>query len=48
MSRRITGTPTFVINGETIVGAQPKEEFEKVIEEAAAEAEGGSQNSSND
>jgi protein-disulfide isomerase len=34
----ITGTPTFIINGQTIVGAQPKEEFERVIEEAAAEA----------
>lgn len=40
--RGVTGTPTFVINGETIVGAQPKEEFEKVIEEAAADAGGGS------
>jgi len=34
----ITGTPTFIVNGRTIVGAQPKEEFERVIEEAAAEA----------
>ncbi|WP_053057702.1 DsbA family protein [Rubrobacter aplysinae] len=34
----ITGTPTFIINGQTIVGAQPKEEFERVIEEAAAQA----------
>lgn len=34
----ITGTPTFIVNGQTIVGAQPKEEFERVIEEAAAEA----------
>lgn len=43
----ITGTPTFIINGETIVGAQPKEKFERAIEEAAAEAEsGGSQNGS--
>lgn len=41
-SMGITGTPTFVINGQTIVGAQPKEEFERVIEKAAAEAEGGS------
>lgn len=47
--RGVTGTPTFVINGETIVGAQPKEEFEKVIEEAAAEAEsGGSRNGPDD
>lgn len=38
----ITGTPTFFINGQTIVGAQPKEEFERVIEKAAAEAGGGS------
>lgn len=47
--RGITGTPTFIINGETIVGAQPKEEFERVIEEAAVRAErGGSQNGSDD
>lgn len=46
--RGVTGTPTFVINGETIVGAQPKEEFERAIEEAAAEAEGGSSRGGDD
>lgn len=46
--RGITGTPTFIINGETIVGAQPKEEFERTIEEAAVEAEGGSSAGSGD
>lgn len=38
----ITGTPTFIINGRTVVGAQPKEKFEQVIEKAAAEAGAGS------
>lgn len=46
--RGVTGTPTFVINGETIVGAQPKEEFEKSIEKAAAQAEGGSSSDGGD
>ncbi len=29
----VRGTPTFLINGELVVGAQPYEEFKKVIEE---------------
>ncbi len=37
----ITGTPTFVINGLTLVGAQPLEVFEEAIEEAAREAQDG-------
>ncbi len=37
----ITGTPTFVINGTTLVGAQPLEVFEEAIEEAAREARDG-------
>ena len=37
----ISGTPTFVINGETLVGAQPVEAFEQAIEGAAREAQGG-------
>ncbi len=34
----VTGTPTFVINGVPIIGAQPADAFEQAIEEAAAEA----------
>ncbi len=38
----ITGTPTFVINGQTLVGAQPVEVFEQAIEGALQEeAQGG-------
>jgi protein-disulfide isomerase len=37
----ISGTPTFVVNGRVIVGFQPPEVFEQVVEEARAEAEGG-------
>jgi len=37
----ITGTPTFVINGQTLVGAQPLEVFEEAIEGAAREAQDG-------
>ncbi len=37
----ITGTPTFIINGLTLVGAQPLEAFEEAIEEAAREAQDG-------
>ncbi|PLS86857.1 MAG: disulfide bond formation protein DsbA, partial [Actinobacteria bacterium] len=37
----ITGTPTFVINSQTLVGAQPMEVFEEAIEGAAREAQGG-------
>jgi protein-disulfide isomerase len=35
----ITGTPTFYINGKTIVGAQPIEAFRKVIIEARGKAQ---------
>jgi len=34
----VTGTPAFVINGVPVIGAQPTEVFEQVIEQAAAEA----------
>lgn len=44
--RGITGTPTFIINGEIIVGAQPKQVFEQAIEEAAEAESGDSQNGS--
>ena len=37
----ISGTPTFVVNGRTIVGLQPLGVFEDVIEDARREAEGG-------
>jgi protein-disulfide isomerase len=37
----ITGTPTFVINGEVLVGAQPLEVFEDAIERAKREAQRG-------
>ena len=37
----ITGTPTFVINGEVLAGAQPIEVFEDAIERAKREAERG-------
>jgi protein-disulfide isomerase len=37
----ISGTPTFIINGEVLVGLQPLATFEKAIEEAEREAEGG-------
>lgn len=39
--RGISGTPTFYINGRVIVGLQPLETFERAIEEAEREAEGG-------
>ena len=35
----VTGTPAFVINGVPVIGAQPTEVFENVIEEAAADAD---------
>ena len=38
----IQGTPSFVVNGRVLVGAQPLEAYEQVIEEAAREAEGAS------
>jgi protein-disulfide isomerase len=37
----ISGTPTFYINDQVIVGLQPLETFQRVIEEARREAEGG-------
>lgn len=37
----ITGTPTFLINGEVLAGAQPIEVFEDAIEQAKREAERG-------
>ena len=37
----ISSTPTFVINGRVLVGPQPLETFEQVIEEEARKAEGG-------
>lgn len=33
----ISGTPTFIINGKVLIGAEPYGEFSKVIEEALAE-----------
>lgn len=39
--RGVTGTPTFFINGERLVGAQPAEVFEEAIEQAAEEAQDG-------
>lgn len=36
-----SGTPTFIINGQTLVGFQTIEVFEKVIEDAEEEAAGG-------
>jgi protein-disulfide isomerase len=37
----VTGTPTFVINDQVLVGLQPLEVFERAIEDARREAEGG-------
>jgi len=37
----VSGTPTFYINGRVLVGLQPLETFERAIEEAEREAEGG-------
>lgn len=34
----ITGTPSFLINGTLVVGAQPFEEFQRVIEEELAKS----------
>ena len=39
--RGISGTPTFVVNGTVLAGLQPLEVFERTIEEARREAEGG-------
>lgn len=38
----ISGTPTFVINGRTLVGFQEVEVFADAIEEAERDADGGS------
>jgi predicted DsbA family dithiol-disulfide isomerase len=35
----VTGTPTFVVNGTLVVGAQPEAVFAQVIEQAAAVAQ---------
>ena len=35
----ISGTPTFLINGEMLVGAQPYDAFETAIESALADSE---------
>ncbi len=35
----IQGTPSFTINGQVLVGSQPLEAFERVIEEEARKAE---------
>ena len=37
----VNGTPTFFINGKMLVGLQPITVFEKAIEDARREAEGG-------
>jgi len=34
MKKEVSGTPTFYINGEKVVGAQPLEYFQMVIEDA--------------
>jgi protein-disulfide isomerase len=36
---KATGTPSFFVNGRPIVGAQPKEKFEKLIDEEMGKAE---------
>ena len=38
----ITGTPAFLINGNPLLGAQPKQVFISMIEQAAASAKAGS------
>jgi protein-disulfide isomerase len=35
----VSGTPSFLINGTMVVGAQPLEEFQRVIEEELAKSE---------
>ena len=39
--RGISGTPSFIINGRVIVGLQPLDVFEQVIEESKKAAESG-------
>ena len=36
IARGITGTPTFLINGRVIVGAQPVETFQRAIDRQLA------------
>ncbi len=38
----VSGTPTFEINGRRLVGFQPLETFEQLVEEEARKAEGAS------
>jgi protein-disulfide isomerase len=38
----VSGTPTFVINGEVLAGGQPLEVFEDAIEQAKRETGQGS------
>lgn len=38
--RGVSGTPAFFINGQTLVGLQSRETFEKAIERAKQKAEG--------
>lgn len=40
--RGVSGTPAFIVNGRALIGLQPMETFEQVIEEARREAEGSS------
>lgn len=40
--RGISGTPAFIVNDRTLIGLQPLETFEQVIEEERREAEGSS------
>ncbi len=39
LSSGLTGTPSFLINGEPVIGAQPVSEFESVIEAARRQAD---------
>lgn len=36
----VSGTPAFIINGRPVLGAQPLSEFQKVIDQAASDADG--------
>lgn len=40
--RGISGTPAFLVNGRTLIGLQPLETFEQVIEEERRKAAGSS------
>ena len=39
--RGVSGTPTFVINGKTLVGLQPLSVFERIVEKEKRTAKGG-------